>query len=111
MSTNPRDTQFRGSAKLLIEAIDKVTDDFCKEPFDKGIKALARDICASDAYEEKVQTLVAQWAHDLACHIVDHVSESQAAMREVENLTAAEIVQDIPDMAEWPRKDQNDTKV
>jgi hypothetical protein len=100
VSDTRRDTQFRGSAKLLIEAIDKLTDDFCKEPFDKGIKALARDIDASDVYEESVQTLVAQWAYDLLYFQIEQTYGDSPLHGEIQ-----ESMKFMHDMTEWPRKD------
>lgn len=87
MSDNARDTQFKRFAKLLLEEIGKVTDDFCKEPFDKGMNALVRDIYASEKYENDVQLLIARRAYDLVKHALTYFDTVYGEFEDIEDLT------------------------
>lgn len=74
LSSNPRDTQFMGFAKLLVEEI------IWKVP--ATIYPLEIDI------SDKLEKLLARRAYDLAHHVVENVS--------------AYNMLSIPDLTEWP---------
>jgi hypothetical protein len=85
MEEMSRDTQFRGSAKRLIEDL-------------KAIHALRMDIT------DEVDEVIARHDYDLACHTVKHLSDD-AAWLKCKGYTANQLVEmDIPDMTELPKE-------
>lgn len=82
-----RDTQFRGFAKALLNELG-----------DQGFVFEGADDADREQQLECIEQLIARRAYDLACHVIDNVSESQAACREVNFITSEEVVSDIPDL-------------
>lgn len=89
MSENPRDTQFALSAKLLMQKMIAVRGYI-------DIGGYSDEDALEDASD--YVEIITQYAYDLACHIVGHVSEGMAACREVESMSIQECVNEIPDM-------------
>lgn len=81
-----RDTHFQHAAHFLLQEMDK------------------RRLIADDTslHYEEMQTLIAQFAYDLACHNAAHISEAAASMRETEIWSVQEVVANIPDLTQWP---------
>jgi hypothetical protein len=88
-----RDTQFAGFAKLLMQEMIAL-----RGYIDIGGYSDEDALSSASDYVE----IITQYSYDLACHIVEHVSESMAALREVESMSVQECVNEIPDMTEWP---------
>lgn len=82
------DTHFQQFAELLVKEFE--SNDLIPEHHARLI------------IKERMRKIIAQRAYDLACHVVNHVSETQATYREVDYMTAQEIVADIPDMTAFP---------
>ncbi len=50
-----------------------------------------------------MKTLVAQFAYDLACHVLSGVGEKTGALLEVDYLTPEQFVNEsVPDLTAWP---------
>jgi len=105
MSDNPRNMQFAGFAKALWDEIGKMHDVFCEES-DTGPGSLAQDMDRAQDLDRSIQKLIARRAYDLVEHAVSHVSESQAAQMEARFMSADEVVNDIPDMDELPKEEE-----
>jgi hypothetical protein len=105
---NPRDTQFLGFAKLQLKKMLSVSGG---GPGFGYIELYEHGNISSPEQIAKYERLIAQCAYVLVCHAVEHVSECQAAEREVEMASAESIVQDIPDMTEWPKEQSQEENI
>lgn len=88
MSTNPRETQFVGFAKLLYE-------DFLRQAEDE---ASTQDIYMPD-YPDKwrviVEQIIAERAYDLVVHVLGCGIPQWMPLEEVS-------ISQIPDLTQWP---------
>ena len=76
-----RDTQFQGFADLLLQEI------LLDVPL-SGQDRLLR---------QAIQTLIAQRAYDLACHVVEYSGGADMA-----DWPDSEIISNLPDLTQWP---------
>jgi hypothetical protein len=80
---NPRDTQFKGFAKLLMRDLDAVS---------------TTTYASLDKAKEAYELAIARRAHDLVENTI--YSMSPIAFQCCENFD--QLVREIPDMTEWP---------
>lgn len=100
MSTNPRDTQFAGFAKLLWQEI--VVHFASLEQ-----KQHITDGCAvcSRTYEELgaiIEPLIAERAYDLVEHVIQSQLQGIELLMRLDREWMAEQMQSIPDVTQWP---------
>jgi hypothetical protein len=90
-----------------MDEMDRTTDEIHNKPNDKGIGALARDICSVEQYQKTIQTLIARRVYDFVCHAVDNLdilhNRDYIEWRMENGHSVNRIVEDdISDMTEWP---------
>ncbi len=93
MST-PRETQFAGFAKLLVDQMLALPG-----------------VVVESAYEyapAEWEKIIAQRAFLLAIHVVQFTSERNLKMMHAGMLSAAQCVDQIPDMVDWPKEDEEE---
>lgn len=95
MSTNPRETQFQGFAKLLFDELNTQSllafptmygPDHTPEQH-KELKAL-------------IEHIIAQHAYDLVKHAVEECESQESAFEA--RMTSEALLRNIPDMINWP---------
>ncbi len=87
MSTDPRDTQFAGFAKLLW-------DELPIEPEDDELSA------AYDAWSDACEQIIARRAYDFAYHVVRKV----IAMECTAEFVIRSELHEVPDLTTWPEE-------
>lgn len=97
MSSNPRDKQFTGYAKLLHEELKPYLTALSLALGSKNTRDL-------EWAEHMIQSIMAQRAYDLALHIASHVTEGDIASMDAGMSTVQQCVNAIPDLTQWPTK-------
>lgn len=94
MSTNPRETQFAGFAKLLYE-------DFLRQAESDTLQeTLVPDY--ADKWRMKTEQIIARRAYDLVEHVIQSRLQGIELLMRLDREWVAEQVQSIPDLTEWP---------
>jgi hypothetical protein len=86
MSDNPRDTQFQGFAKVLLDELCEASIVMVETPF-------------QDDWREEWEVTIARRAYDLVSHTIRNTSS-----RDLDVLDYDEIPPRIPDMLELPKE-------
>jgi hypothetical protein len=95
-----RDTQFSGFAKLLTEEL---------KPYQTMLLLAlqSNDKREREWSENMIQTIIAQRAYDLACHILSHATQAMIAECELPSCIP-ECVESLPDLTQWPEREENE---
>lgn len=89
MDKNKRDTHFQGFAKAIMPELDSL--------FTLLYRAYAQgDTAKRDTYSQRIETLLARRAYDLAVHLCSNADVDP------EGATPEMLIERIPDLTEFP---------
>jgi hypothetical protein len=115
MEPSRRDTQFQDFANLLMQEIDEQVGEVVQ----RGMEHDAGEMKVGQELASRWQTVIARRAYDLVWHALESCLISERAYSLVRhyyplgNIEASEVerhfdreelLQDIPDMTEWPER-------
>jgi hypothetical protein len=89
---NQRDTHFLGFAKLLYDEIGKLDTSMIQRLGDYS------------SFDVEAKKLIAQFAYDLGKYVYNHTTAS--AMIIFDGFIVVIELDDIPDLTQWPTKDE-----
>ena len=92
---NPRDTQFQGWAKLLL---DELLGDWEFGYIDVSRRREPQE-CA------EMETIMARRAYDLVEHVIGNIVPDDLLER-TDKKSIAEVACSIPDMTQWPKEQE-----